>query len=86
MGHFVEPKLKTHSFNLKMATIYLEVSEVKEKALQNFSKEFGVNADVCVCAPGRVNLIGEHTDYNEGFVLPMVIIAIICFIKLRHIL
>lgn len=27
--------------------------------------------EVCAQAPGRVNLLGEHTDYNEGFVLPM---------------
>ncbi|XP_014214657.1 galactokinase-like [Copidosoma floridanum] len=54
-----------------MATNYPEVEEVKARALQSFAKEFGVAATVCVCAPGRVNLIGEHTDYNEGFVLPM---------------
>ncbi len=28
-------------------------------------------SEVCAEAPGRVNLLGEHTDYNEGFVLPM---------------
>ncbi|MGZ3497240.1 MAG: galactokinase [Vulcanimicrobiaceae bacterium] len=28
---------------------------------------------VAACAPGRINLIGEHTDYNDGFVMPMAI-------------
>ena len=34
-------------------------------------QEFGGRPSVCGVAPGRVNLIGEHTDYNDGFVLPM---------------
>ncbi len=36
-----------------------------------FGRQFGRAPDVVVRAPGRVNLIGEHTDYNDGFVLPM---------------
>jgi galactokinase len=38
-----------------------------------FEKEFGRLPDGVWQAPGRVNLIGEHTDYNEGFVLPFAI-------------
>jgi galactokinase len=38
-----------------------------------FEELFGREATVSADAPGRVNLIGEHTDYNGGYVLPMVI-------------
>jgi galactokinase len=41
---------------------------------QKFGRTFGAGGKVHVVrAPGRVNLIGEHTDYNDGFVLPMAI-------------
>src|SRR5512146_1721883 len=40
---------------------------------QSFEDHFNGKAAVIVRAPGRVNLIGEHTDYNEGYVLPMAI-------------
>lgn len=38
-----------------------------------FARQFGEVPQVIVQAPGRVNLIGEHTDYNEGFVFPVAI-------------
>ena len=38
-----------------------------------FDAHFGGMPDLIARAPGRVNLIGEHTDYNNGFVLPMAI-------------
>jgi galactokinase len=41
------------------------------RALRAFAERFGGDAPLVVHAPGRVNLLGEHTDYNEGFVLPM---------------
>ncbi len=40
---------------------------------QAFQRRFGQSPAFVVRAPGRVNLIGEHTDYNDGFVLPMAI-------------
>src|SRR5260370_35827335 len=44
-----------------------------ERAAETFAKCFGHGPRWAVAAPGRVNLIGEHTDYNDGFVLPMAI-------------
>jgi galactokinase len=45
-----------------------------QRARQEFEQAFGCSARPAVAvAPGRVNLIGEHTDYNDGFVLPMAI-------------
>ncbi|HNX88363.1 MAG TPA: galactokinase [Paludibacteraceae bacterium] len=44
----------------------MEVSELK----RSFKEAFGLEADAVYFSPGRVNLIGEHTDYNGGFVFP----------------
>ncbi|MBV9698277.1 MAG: galactokinase, partial [Gammaproteobacteria bacterium] len=38
---------------------------------ERFTRCFGHDAEVLASAPGRVNLLGEHTDYNEGLVLPV---------------
>ena len=43
------------------------------RVIQEFERRFGTPPTFVVRAPGRVNLIGEHTDYNDGFVLPMAI-------------
>ena len=51
---------------------------------QSFQKIFGAPAEVVVRAPGRVNLIGEHTDYNDGFVLPAAIDRAITFAGRRR--
>jgi galactokinase len=46
---------------------------LREHAIQEFEKRHGGPPAFVVRAPGRVNLIGEHTDYNDGFVMPMAI-------------
>ncbi len=42
-------------------------------AVDGFKARHGEMPEVLARAPGRVNIIGEHTDYNDGFVLPMAI-------------
>jgi galactokinase len=42
-----------------------------QQVIGMFKRRFGQEPAWIVAAPGRVNLIGEHTDYNGGFVLPM---------------
>lgn len=49
-----------------------------------FQRIFGSPPEVVVRAPGRVNLIGEHTDYNDGFVLPAAIDRYIWFAGRRR--
>ncbi|MDP2975841.1 MAG: galactokinase [Anaerolineales bacterium] len=45
--------------------------DLRAKLTPAFKECFGTIPPLIVRAPGRVNLIGEHTDYNDGFVLPM---------------
>ena len=46
---------------------------VDAQVTQIFQQRYGAAPTFLVRAPGRVNLIGEHTDYNDGFVMPMAI-------------
>ena len=45
----------------------------RERAVAAFRAAWGSDPEFTARAPGRVNLIGEHTDYNDGFVLPCAI-------------
>jgi galactokinase len=49
------------------------MSDMRDEVLEQFADFTGHEADGLWSAPGRVNLIGEHTDYNGGFVLPFAI-------------
>lgn len=46
---------------------------LKQHTQAIFRQQFSHEPDITIKAPGRVNLIGEHTDYNDGFVLPCAI-------------
>ena len=46
---------------------------LRDRVTATFAEAFGITPGLVARAPGRVNLIGEHTDYNDGFVLPCAI-------------
>jgi len=48
-------------------------ASLQQNVVETFKQRYGSAPTAVVRAPGRVNLIGEHTDYNDGFVLPMAI-------------
>ena len=52
---------------------FMSLKELGGQTAQQFTNVYGYQPSWMVSAPGRVNLIGEHTDYNDGFVFPMAI-------------
>lgn len=48
-------------------------SVLRDQAIKLFNENFGERPSIYAFAPGRVNFIGEHTDYCEGFVCPLAI-------------
>ena len=50
-----------------------------KKTIAIFEECFGTSPEKTVLSPGRINIIGEHIDYNDGYVLPAAIDKIICF-------
>lgn len=55
-------------------------SEVTSQAVELFRSTFQADPTHGAFAPGRVNLIGEHTDYNDGFVFPMALHGKVCVV------
>jgi len=51
----------------------MKLSELASQTAREFTRIYGRQPRWIVAAPGRVNIIGEHTDYNDGFVFPMAI-------------
>src|SRR3954463_8891242 len=64
------------------AAVFAAAAADPAEVRQQFGHLFGPDGRVRVIrAPGRVNLIGEHTDYNDGFVFPMAIepeVRVVC--------
>src|SRR2546429_452035 len=66
-----KPTLTQHRRSLNIKEI--PVRQTEQRAIQAYQEQFREKPALVASAPGRVNLIGEHTDYNGGFVLPCAI-------------
>jgi len=66
-------RLKMNTLTNSQIISHLSLDTCSQQTEQDFATKFGKMPQWVVAAPGRVNLIGEHTDYNGGFVLPMAI-------------
>ena len=67
----------------KMAAQLPTFDELLKETVDSFEAQYHLKPLVGACAPGRVNLIGEHIDYCDGFVLPMVSIQLLISIKVQ---
>src|SRR5512138_2496554 len=73
------PRMKSAVYQQRAAIVNLQLScyngdmEITNRVENYFQKTFGSAPAHIVRAPGRVNLLGEHVDYNDGFVLPAAI-------------
>ncbi len=66
-------------FFIEIKEAYLDrrrkLVKILAKSLAQLRETFGEQKDsIVIKPPGRVNLLGKHTDYNEGFLLPSIII------------
>lgn len=69
-----EQELKTRLifyFTDEMAVQIPSFDELLKQTVESFEEIYKSKPMIAACAPGRVNLIGEHIDYCDGFVLPM---------------
>jgi galactokinase len=69
---------------IPLISIQFVCFQMEDYLVQAFRKIFGSAPEVYSSAPGRINLIGEHTDYNLGYVLPSAIDLHIAFLASRR--
>src|ERR1039457_7036194 len=65
--------IRHSSFCWPLVLDFMNLKDLSAHVAAEFQKHYGRPPRWIVAAPGRVNVIGEHTDYNDGFVLPMAI-------------